>query len=464
MQSHPCLFSVGLFLPVIFPPVEDIVQFIVESYGNTSTTVVIYEDAEPNYIIGASTGSDTARNVLTSDLTQPCPVDSGNNALCTPVRARMADLTGHPMDRILVRAFERHEAAGYPQELLSVKASDNIDSELFISQSTLYEQSGAELKWRVIITSPGQQSDSDAITRDTPLFSAICGIGGLGLAVCALLFVGFYRKRKEKAVVYADWRFTCAFIFGCSLVNGSTFTLLGENTDSTCLLRMWFFHFFFVLALAPLFVKVWRMKQLVGSSSLRRKSISNTQAALYTLPMILTQVVILLIFTFVDPPQQAEQIENVDGVIVQSIVCETDTNAFFIVQIVFDGGFVVLGCILAYMTRNLDPKFGEAKQLIFAMYNIALVGVIILLVASVADMDQNGRSVLQAVGVLWGTVFSSAAFVLPRMMQVRNDERERQNNFRHGVVRVTGLHMNTGMTSLNESEKEIDQTEPPSKN
>jgi hypothetical protein len=65
---------------------------------------------------------------------------------------------------------------------------------------------------------------------------------------------------------------------------------------------------------------------------------------------------------------------------------------------------------------------------------------------------------------LWGTVFSSAAFVLPRMMQVRNDERERQNNFRHGVVRVTGLHMNTGMTSLNESEKEIDQTEPPSKN
>jgi hypothetical protein len=350
----------------------------------------------------------------------------------------MADLIGHPMDRILVRAYERHEAAGYPQELLSVKASDNVDSDLFISQSTLYEQSGAQLKWRVIITSPGQQSDADAITRENQLFPAICVIGGLGFAICTLLFVGFYQKRTEKAVVYADWRFTCAFIFGCALLNGSTFTLLGENTDTTCLLRMWFFHFFFVLALAPLFVKVWRMKQLVGPSKLRRKSISNTQAAVYTLPMILMQVAILITFTFVDPPQQTEQIENVDGVIVQSIVCEADTDAFFIVQLVFDAGFVLAGCILAYKTRNLDPQFGEAKQLIFAMYNIALVGMIIIIVASVAEIDPNGRSVLQAVGVFWGTVFSSAAFVLPRIMQVRHDERERKHN-RGSQARVSGI-------------------------
>jgi hypothetical protein len=31
--------------------VEDIANFLIESYGNSSTTVVIYEADEPNYVI-----------------------------------------------------------------------------------------------------------------------------------------------------------------------------------------------------------------------------------------------------------------------------------------------------------------------------------------------------------------------------------------------------------------------------
>jgi hypothetical protein len=87
-----------------------------------------------------------------------------------------------------------------------------------------------------------------------------------------------------------------------------------------------------------------------------------------------------------------------------------------------------VGCYLAYKTWNLDEDFGEAKQLMFAMYNIAFVGGIIVLVVNVADMDGNGQSILQAVGVWWGTVFSTAAFVLPRLVQVRQRRNESQQN------------------------------------
>jgi len=53
------------------------------------------------------------------------------------------------------------------------------------------------------------------------------------------------------------------------------------------------------------------------------------------------------------------------------------------------------------------------------MYNIALIAVLFVIVPSVAEINPNGRRILQAVGVFWATVFSSSAFVVPRLLQVR---------------------------------------------
>jgi hypothetical protein len=202
---------------------------------------------------------------------------------------------------------------------------------------------------------------------------------------------------------------------------------------------MWTFHLFFAMTLAPLFVKIWRIRQLIGMSRIRRTTISNEQAAMHTMPMILGQAVILTIFTFVDPPKQTEIIENVDGVVLQRIVCDTDTDALFITELMFEAACVIVGCTLAYLTRNLNDEFGEAKQLIFAMYNIALIGVIVILVMQVADIDGNGRSILQAVGVFWATVFSTAAFVIPRLLQVHRDQRAGRGRNRVVVSGISGV-------------------------
>ena len=78
----------------------------------------------------------------------------------------------------------------------------------------------------------------------------------------------------------------------------------------------------------------------------------------------------------------------------------------------------MIGCVLAYKTRNLDPRFGEAKQLGFAMYNIAFTGIIIITISGVVPMDQVNKKMLQTVGVLWGTLFCSSAFVVPRLFEV----------------------------------------------
>jgi len=50
---------------------------------------------------------------------------------------------------------------------------------------------------------------------------------------------------------------------------------------------------------------------------------------------------------------------------------------------------------------------------------------------------------MQAVGVFWATVLSSSAFVLPRLMEVKELRREVTRQSFHGSVHVSGLDLST---------------------
>lgn len=90
---------------------------------------------------------------------------------------------------------------------------------------------------------------------------------------------------------------------------------------------------------------------------------------------------------------------------------------------------VLFGCVLAWKTRNLGSALGEAKQLLFAMYNVGLVALIVLLMGSFLTVDQKSVYVIMTVGIFWSTVFSSCAFVLPRLLQIqRNGMRRRTSS------------------------------------
>lgn len=202
----------------------------------------------------------------------PCTDTTLQVVPCETARVPIADLNGEDAsvrDKVIAAAFEKHSLAGFPEELLFVKPDNGIESDLYITQSTLYEQ---------VIVSPGQESTSDSILVGDSLFAAIGVIALLGCTICCIFLYACYTKRNHRAVAFADWRFTCAFILGCAAFNASNLTLVGPNHDDNCVLRLWAFHLCLVGALAPLFVKVWRMKQLVGQTTVRRSFISNAQA------------------------------------------------------------------------------------------------------------------------------------------------------------------------------------------
>lgn len=406
-------------------------RFLQQAYSRTSISVVIFEYEEPSYIVGTSTGSQATKKVSLTEgsKNEPCSPDATQDE-CMAVRVPVSELTGHPMDSVLVRAYFKLQEKNFPDgELLTVTATedDGVDPGIYVVHSWKWEQNETDIKWRILVTMPSTVAVDTTIEKgNKPLFGIICFIGSLGFCTCLAAFSAMCVNRNEPAVRCADSFLTEAFILGCVLLNTSTFTLLGPNTDSLCMLRIWIFHFFFASALSVLLIKVWRIHKLFeGAQGFRQVQITHRKAATKTLPIVVIQVIILSVFSVVDPPKGSTVVETVEGIVMEQSICLPETNAFFATQLAYDASLVVFGCILSYLTRNMDPRFGEAKQLLAVMYNIAFIGTVIVIIVHTMDVRETSKIVFKAVGIFWGSVFSTSAFVLPRLLAVRDEKRAR---------------------------------------
>ena len=248
-----------------------------------------------------------------------------------------------------------------------------------------------------------------------------------GFAICFTLLALFYKRRFERAVVFADFRFTSLFILGCALLNLNTLTFLGPNSDELCMWRVWSFPMLTSMTISPLFIKILRTYKLLGTSTSmysKREKMSNLQAFLLTLIIPTIQAIILISSTLAHPIKATETI--VQESLSLSIQCTKGSQAFYVIELCFLGGLVADGCCLAYLTRNIDPKFGDAKALLFAMYNITFTAIMVGAIISVVDISVEGLRMLKAVGVFWASVFSSAGFVVPRLITAKSDRRRKR--------------------------------------
>lgn len=68
----------------------------------------------------------------------------------------------------------------------------------------------------------------------------------------------------------------------------------------------------------------------------------------------------------------------------------------------------------------MRKEYRDNQQLLLTMYNIALVGSVILVVFNAAEVCQATTRVFITIGILWITVFSSCIFVVPKLLQIRS--------------------------------------------
>ena len=95
------------------------------------------------------------------------------------------------------------------------------------------------------------------------------------------------------------------------------------------------------------------------------------------------------------------------------------------------------------------------------MYNILLVGIIIILITKVMKINQATNYVVQAIGILWATIFCSCVFVLPRLLRVKERKRASMNEI-GGNGCISGRR--SSAFRLNSSVRENDKIKNDSQN
>jgi hypothetical protein len=398
--------------------------FLRDNYRESETSVLIVEANGPeHYIIATSTGTANSRLVFTNDTSLAC--DDRASQECTTVRVpveQLGDKGNQPDDYVLLWAFQAQQKANFTSmnRVAFTQPGAEVGSPVYSCDlQTFRVREGTNLEWYIIAAIPLAEDTENVATVGTSAFAVIIAMASFGFFTCLTMFFVFRRFRNHEAIILVDWRFTCGFLLLCSVLNLSSLTLLGENTDGTCMLRMWSFNLLFATALSPLFVKVYRMAMLIeASTSFRRKTVTHTQAIMYSIPICALEVLILLVFSWVDPPRAVKEFVSGPDEDLVRITCSTDTSAFFITQLCYNSLLILVGCYLAYRTRNLDSRFSEASSLALACYNIAFAGTLFLVITKVVNMEPIHEKIIQTVGVLWGTVFSSLVFPLPRLLKI----------------------------------------------
>jgi hypothetical protein len=59
----------------------------------------------------------------------------------------------------------------------------------------------------------------------------------------------------------------------------------------------------------------------------------------------------------------------------------------------------------------------------FSIYNITFTGILVVCTISLVELDRSSQTVLVAIGIWWGSFFSSVSFVVPRLVQVQVDRK-----------------------------------------
>jgi hypothetical protein len=330
------------------------------------------------------------------------------------------DFTGTShLHSIASRAGQQHAKVGFPShKAIFVKEDeDDIHSTTYISQTVTYSQ--GNLEWIIMAMAPVPRSNSDTVQRGDVSFVALVLVAAFGVLACSAFLALLYFNRTKKSVMEGDVRLTSAFIAGCTAMNLAAFTMLGENNDHMCMLRTWTINMTFSLAMATLLAKVNRLYQLVGAAdTFRRKTIDTKRAALWAIPIVACELIILSVFSIVDPAKAMEIIAfDSAGEPTQYVQCAHESDAFFYTNTIFHAIVILLGCVFSYLTRNIDSRYGEAKQLFFAMYNVAFTGIILLVLQTTAAVSPEALKMIRTIGIFWATFVSSAVFVLPRLLQ-----------------------------------------------
>jgi len=191
---------------------------------------------------------------------------------------------------------------------------------------------------------------------------------------------------------------------------------------ATCTSRIWFGGLGFIFCIGPIFVKAfwtWKVSQLTTKSP-QIITLSNKQLLLPILPLIVIELIILIVWTTVDPygPTYTNQNAAENEVIV---VCQSQYNLLWLcLFFIYKGIIMLVGAFLAFKARHVPSKYKETRNIMYTIYNACFVAAFIVPIVFLVDMHPDVRFAISCLALLWVVTFTMVVMLASKIWLIFN--------------------------------------------
>ncbi|KAL1421236.1 hypothetical protein MTO96_023213 [Rhipicephalus appendiculatus] len=203
--------------------------------------------------------------------------------------------------------------------------------------------------------------------------------------VLTMVLAGYvYRYRKLKVIKVASPVFLCITLIGCAIMYCEMAAIFPVLDVYCCVATKWTRHMGFCITYSTLLLKTWRQAHsdcaVVVSLTYRVKSahklkLTDKQLLQWLFPILLEMAIYLGTWTISSPP---------DGIYLKDWhglkFKQCEYNWWDHTMAIGEFLFLLWGIRVCYNVRNAESFFNEAKHISWAIYNITIVNLIMMLI------------------------------------------------------------------------------------
>jgi len=194
----------------------------------------------------------------------------------------------------------------------------------------------------------------------------------------------------------------------------SNFAWLTTQNNSSCAAHVWLISLGFTLMFAPIFVKTFRLWRIFESASLQVTVITITQLWGAVLVAMVAEAIYLGIW--LGTTGMPSEIVVVDPIRPSLNLAQCNLSlAWTWVSFGLKAAFLVLGCLLVYLTRNIPKIFNEAEAVGNSMYILSLSAVIVIPILATKSIDSTTQALIRSFAIVLVVVSCSAVLMVPKL-------------------------------------------------
>ncbi|CAG9767118.1 unnamed protein product [Ceutorhynchus assimilis] len=182
-----------------------------------------------------------------------------------------------------------------------------------------------------------------------------------------------FKYRKLKVFKVASPIFLSITLLGCATMYLEMAAIFPVLDMYSCIATKWSRHLGFCVTYTALLMKTWRVSLTYRVKSAHKVKLTDKQLLQWMVPILLVMLIYLGTWTLSDTPT-AEEIVDHEGLRFKQCAYNWWDHSLAIGEVLF----LAWGVRVCYNVRNAESLYNEARLISYAIYNIALVNIMMI--------------------------------------------------------------------------------------